>query len=362
MRIGFLIYGDINTISGGYLYDRKLIEYCEKQGDEVSIISLCRENYFQSVVSKPLAGFINARDYDVIIEDELAYPSLHRINNTLKKQVPVITLVHLFHSFSMQPGYINWLYQIFEKKYLSTVDGLILNSKSTYDQARQLMGEKLARHVIAYPAGDNFDQKTSENTQTPIYNHKDTLNILYIGNVIKQKGLHVLLRSLTLLDKNSFKLTITGNTDMEPGYTQSIQNLIQTNQLSNQVEFTGQLPVETLPETYNKHHVMVLPSQNEAFGIVYLEAMQFGLPVIGTTSGGAKEIIQHGINGYLVNPEDAKMIAQYIQHWIDEPETVSTMGDNARRSYHQHPTWDNTGQNIREFILSCLRGTGKHHG
>ncbi len=354
MRIGFLIYGDINTISGGYLYDRKVIEYLRNAGDDVTIISLNRKKYFHSIVSNLPTDFIKEHELDVIIEDELTYPSLYRTNEKLKKQIPIIALVHLFHSYSMQPGHINWLYKIIEGRYLNSIDGLILNSKSTLEQAESLMGKKLARHVIAYPAGDNFNQHQDMFNQPIAYDLNDPLKILFIGNVIKQKGLHNLLHALSMLNKNAFQLTITGNIDMEPEYVQSIRDLIKQYQLSDRVEFTGPLPIDVLPDIYRQHHVMALPSVNEAFGIVYLEAMQFGLPVIGTTAGGAKEIIQHGINGYLVDAGNTGMIAKYIKHWIETPDEISTMGKHAIQRYRQHPTWDITGNNIREFLMSYV--------
>ncbi len=354
MRIGFLIYGDINTISGGYLYDRKVIEHLRNAGDDVTIICLNRKKYFHSIVSNLPTDFIKEHELDVIIEDELTYPSLYRTNEKLKKQIPIIGLVHLFHSYSMQPGHINWLYKKIEGRYLNSIDGLILNSKSTLEQAESLMGKKLARHVIAYPAGDNFNQHQDMFNQPIAYDFNDPLKILFIGNVIKQKGLHNLLHALSMLNKNTFQLTITGNIDMEPEYVQSIRDLIKQYQLSDRVEFTGPLPIDVLPDIYRQHHVMALPSVNEAFGIVYLEAMQFGLPVIGTTAGGAKEIIQHGINGYLVDAGNTGMIAKYIKHWIETPDEISTMGKHAIQRYRQHPTWDITGNNIREFLMSYV--------
>jgi glycosyltransferase involved in cell wall biosynthesis len=351
MRIGFLIYGDINTISGGYLYDRKIIEYLRLQGDKVTIINLKQNNYFQDILSNQTENIINTSDFDILIEDELIHPSVFKTNRILNTKLPVISLVHLFRSFSTQPNYINWFYQFIEKKYLSSVNGIILNSKSTQEQARQLMRGNLADNIIALPAGNNFLNSTLDRINSLKRLAPQPLRILYIGNVIQQKGLHILLHALSELKTEDFRLSITGRTDMDSAYVKKIHSIIKKNHLFDQIEFTGPLPGDALPDQYRNHHIMVLPSENEAYGIVYLEAMQFGLPVIGTTSGGAKEIINHGENGFLIPPGDVKQLATHLSNLINMPDKLAVMGENAIHSYKQHPTWNNTGELIREFLL-----------
>ena len=351
MRIGFLIYGDINTISGGYLYDRKIIEYLRSQGDKVTIIKLKQNSYFQDALLNQPENKISTSDLDILIEDELVHPSVFKTNRILNKKLPVIALVHLFRSFSIQPEHINWLYQTIEKKYLSSVHGIILNSKNTQEQARQLMEGNLTDNIIALPAGNNFTNSTLDETYRLKPLGPQPLKILYIGNVIKQKGLHVLLHALSRLKTENFRLSITGRTDIDSAYVKKIDNIIKKHHLSGKIKFTGPLPGDSLPEHYLNHHLMVLPSENEAYGIVYLEAMQFGLPVIGTTSGGAKEIINHGKNGFLVPPGDVKQLAIHLSNLINMPDELVVMGKNAFNSYKQHPTWNDTGELVREFLL-----------
>ena len=99
MRIGFLIYGDINTISGGYLYDRKIIEYLRSQGDKVTVINLKQNNYFQDILSNQPESIINTSDFDILIEDELIHPSVFKTNRILNKKLPIY--FHLFICFDL---------------------------------------------------------------------------------------------------------------------------------------------------------------------------------------------------------------------------------------------------------------------
>ena len=77
MRIGLVIYGGLDTVSGGYLYDRKLVEYLEANGDEVEIISLPWRNYAGHILdnfNRNLMRKLSAANYDVLLQDELNHP------------------------------------------------------------------------------------------------------------------------------------------------------------------------------------------------------------------------------------------------------------------------------------------------
>ncbi|KKR18815.1 MAG: glycosyl transferase, group 1 [candidate division CPR2 bacterium GW2011_GWC1_41_48] len=79
--------------------------------------------------------------------------------------------------------------------------------------------------------------------------------------------------------------------------------------------------LDEMPLVYRESDVFVLPSENETFGQVFIEAMASGLPVIGTKVGGIPEIISDSYNGYLIPPDDSSMLAQRIEKLITDNET-----------------------------------------
>jgi glycosyltransferase involved in cell wall biosynthesis len=93
-----------------------------------------------------------------------------------------------------------------------------------------------------------------------------------------------------------------------------------------------------------------VPSSYEGFGIVYIEAMGFGLPVIGSTAGAAKEIITHGIDGCLVAPGDSRTLSAHISSFIENREQLCTMALAALDRFSQHPSWSDTGRAIHQFL------------
>ena len=98
-----------------------------------------------------------------------------------------------------------------------------------------------------------------------------------------------------------------------------------------------------------------MPSSYEGFGIVYLEGMGFGLPAIGTTAGAASEIITHGEDGYLIEPDDADTLAKYLENLAADRELLLKLSLNAIKRYKIQTKWDETAKNIREFLLILAR-------
>jgi glycosyltransferase involved in cell wall biosynthesis len=363
MRVGLLIYGDLDTQSGGYLYDRKLVTYLQQQGDTVEVISLPHRPYWQELCARHDITDLIKMELDILIQDELVHPSVFRTNSFLRRQtgIPIVGLVHLFSAYAMQPCYRTWLFRHIERRYINSVDGLILNSRNSLNQANELAGnDGLPPHVIAVPAGDNFSGVEFQHIPRSALT-TGPLRLLYVGNIIRQKGLHILLKALHGLPREDFQLTIAGRNDMEPKYVKSIEVDIRQLQLRNQVNMVGALNSDQLVRAYQSHDLFLLPSVNEAYGIVYIEAQQFGLPAIGTTAGGAREIITHGKNGFLINPGDNTALAGILKKLHKDRELLQTLGANALQAYRQHPVWEDTGRTIRSFLLDLVSRNGGTH-
>ncbi len=348
MKIGLVIYGSLDTVSGGYLYDRKLVEYLRAQGDTVEIISLPWRNYGAHLMDN--FRFKLPSNLDVLIQDELNHPSLLGANSG-KHPYPIISLVHHLRCSELRPKWQNALYRIVEKKYLQSVDGFIINSKTTQGVVNDLVNHGKPS-VIAYPPTDRFGDAISENEILERTEDKE-LRILFLGNVIYRKGLHTLLKAVRHAGQDhisSYKVDVIGGLTAEPQYAYEMERYILTHGLSSTVKFHGALDNQPLIEMYKQAHVMVVPSSYEGFGIVYLEGMGFGLPAIGTTAGAAGEIITHGKDGYLIKPNDALTLAGHINELASNRELLVELSLNAVKRYQVQPKWNEMAKSIRDFL------------
>ncbi len=357
MHVGLLIYGDINSQSGGYLYDRQLVSYLQRQRDRVDIFSMTQGSYAGDLISRGIPEEISCDQLDILIQDELVYPRVFGINAALKSRLncPIVSLVHLLDSSRPQLWLRRLLARWAEHCYLNSVDGLVLNSLNTRQKVAELLAGGIPPHIIAVPAADHLVPPVPERVADIPANKSPGLNILYAGNVISQKGLQVLLKALERMDRDCFRLTIAGRLDMEPAYVKQIRRQITRSHFGQSIQFTGALNGPELTACYLKNDILVLPSVNEAYGIVYIEAQGFGLPVIGTLAGGAAEIIRHGWNGYLIEPGDSKALCELLILLNNDRDLLKRMGSNARSYYRQHPTWDDSCGKIRDFLIKTIQ-------
>ena len=346
MKLGFLIYGSLDTLSGGYMYDRMLVDYLRAQGDTVEVISLPWRNYAAHLTDN--FTFKLPSDLDILIEDELNHPSLIRANRR-PHPYPIISLVHHLRCSELRPKWQNDLYRVVEKKYLQSVDGFIFNSETTKGVVNNLIGNSLPE-VVAFPPTDRFGEAISEE-KIKERSKKKELNILFLGNVIERKGLLTLLQAIQLSTLN-LRLDIVGSLTSEPQYAKTIQSFIAENDLSSFVFLHGALNNQPLIDKLKQAHILVVPSTYEGFGIVYLEGMGFGLPAVGTTLGAASEVIDDGQTGFLIQPGDAQGLAEKLQLLSERRDLLLEMSLAARSRYQRQPKWNQTASQIREFLRS----------
>ena len=348
MRVGLIIYGSLDTLSGGYLYDRKLVEYLRSHGDTVEIVSLPWRSYVAHLMDN--LRFHLPPNLDILIQDELNHPSLI-LPNRGTHPYPIISLVHHLRCSELRPKWQNAFYRWVEKKYLQSVDGFILNSKTTEQVVTKLLNDTKPS-VMAYPPTDRFGEPVSE---AGIINKAKAheFRILFLGNVIYRKGLHTLLEAVSG-QASAFRIDVVGSLSSEPGYAKQIQEYIAGKHLSSSAFLHGPLDRAPLIEKLTQAHVLVVPSSYEGFGIVYLEGMGFGLPAIGTTAGAASEIITDGVDGFLIEPENASQLAERLNLLKDRREILTQMSLAARARYLRQPKWEETAHGIREFLLKRI--------
>jgi glycogen synthase len=176
------------------------------------------------------------------------------------------------------------------------------------------------------------------------------LRLLFVGRVVPDKGLDLLMESLALANQRTpgrLALTVAGTG--EDHYLVPLQHQAKQHQLD--VTWLGRVHRDELPYLYASHDVVVVPSTwNEPFGLVAVEAMAAGTPVVATQSGGLPEIVRSGLNGWLVPPRDARALADALHQFIDEPDLAKTLGVRASEVVRQQFNITETSTAARRFV------------
>jgi len=356
MHVGFIIYGKLDTTSGGYLYDRQLVRYLQQQGDDVQLISLPWTRYGRHLlhnIDPALLRQLQRSSFDLLLQDELNHPSLFWLNKRLRPHIsfPLVSIVHHLRSSESHPAHLLKFYRWIERQYLRTIDGFVFNSKTTRASVEALLKEQKPQ-VVAFPAADHIRSEMDHTLVVKRAHDPGPLRLIFVGNVIPRKGCHGLLTALADLPKGSWQLKIVGDMTVDPDYVRQMKYRAYSSGISAHIHWHGRLSDRDLTSLLTASHVLVVPSTYEGFGIVYLEGMNYGLPAIATTSGAAHEIVSDGLDGFLVSPDDPTALANRIQMLSEDRTLLACQSLAALDRMLAHPTWDVSMARVRQFLVN----------
>ncbi len=357
MRVGLVIYGSLDALSGGYIYDRQLVSHLESKGHPVEVVSLQKRSLPGNLadnLSPGLLRTLRSAEADVWLQDGLCHPSLFWINRRIRKlsSAPVVGLVHQVLSARCDLSGFQALCTGLERRFFHSLDGFVCNSRTSRDFIQGSLG--LDRPcLVATPGGDRLGRATPREVEERC-RASGPLRLLFLANVLPGKGLHRLIQALALLPPDTARLTVAGREDLEPGYVQGIKSHLVQAGLSEEVRFAGALRGNELSRSLREHHLLALPFSQESFGIAYLEGLAFGLPALGSTQGAAREIIVPGGNGELIPPGDYGFLAEVLLRLHQDRELLRTMSYRALEDFGLHPTWSESLERVRHFLKTMV--------
>ncbi len=175
--------------------------------------------------------------------------------------------------------------------------------------------------------------------------------ILFTGRLVPHKGHSTIIQALSLLPAPT-KLLIIGTGPMRP----KLEDMIRRLGLEERVIFVGTVTEEELPLYYAATNVCVLPSiaRLEAFGIVGLEAMACGKPVILSDIPGVREVIEDGKQGYICPPMDPEAWAAAIEKLLDYPVRAKKMGERGHRRVIERFSWEKVARQVERVLEAAI--------
>ena len=231
---------------------------------------------------------------------------------------------------------------VVEAEVMATADRIIAFSPHERDAMARLYGAD-ARKVSLVPCGVDLevfrplDQK-SVRSRLGLNGEKI---LLYVGRVEPIKGLDLLVETAAQMDSaEGVRMMVVGadvNGDRE---MDRVKQLAKERDLEDKIDFVGQVDHDDLPLYYNAADVCVVPSYYESFGLVALESMACGTPVVATRVGGLSTIIHHGRTGYLKSWRCPEAFANSVEMIISSDGLQQSMGEAARKRA-EGMGWDN---------------------
>ena len=359
MHIALIIYGRLDNLTGGWLYDRLLVENLQARGHTVDVIALEQRGYVRNLAdnfSRRIYRRLVAENYHVLLQDGLVHPSLARLNRVIKRthSFAPVAIVHQVLGRHPLPRIRQMFYRAVEQRYFKSVDGFIFNSDTTRANVEDLVGRQNTA-VVASPGGDRLGCLSDETDIDARAGQQGPLQLISVCNLTPNKGVLPVIEALSRLPSEIWRLELVGSLTMDRIYVSRITSLIARLGLEDRIEMPGPLDGDKLAEKLRAGHVFVLPFSYEGFGIACLEAMAWGLPVVGSSRGALKEYIQDGINGVLIPPGDIEALTRQVRKLHDDRKRLAAYGRQAFKTFQSRPTWQDCFQNINTFLLSFVK-------
>jgi len=340
----FAIPGDLDTPTGGYIYDKRMITELRQLGWRPEVLNL-GEGFPQPNALTLAAAKAHLSDVPkgrLIVVDGLAFGVLPDAAEALRETHPLVALVH--HPLALETGVTPEqavALRESETAALACTRGVIATSAETARTLAAGYGVGAERITVAPPGTDR--------PKIVRRNSADIPALLAVGAVVPRKGYDVLVEALATLLDLPWRLTIVGDCSRDLPTVARLKADIARHRLSPRVTIEDAVPAERLAALYASSDLFVLPSRYEGFGMAYAEAIAHGLPVIGTTAGAIPETVSVEV-GILVPPDDVAALAAALRRLIENAEDRAQLAAGARKAAESLPTWAESAKLFSDAI------------
>ena len=349
------------------------------QGHQVSLLiyGQQKDDFFQenginyycikNIKFKGLSRFLTQKKIENLINslvlenkiDIIEAPDWTGITSFIQPKCPVVIRLNgsdtYFCHLDNRP--VKWINKFHEKRALEKANALFSVSQFTADLTNIVF--RLNKNFTIIPNGINIDlfNNTIANSSSfnAIEESQNEKTILYFGTLIRKKGLlelPLIFNEIVKKDR-SVKLILVGKdaSDSISGNAstwQMMQNLFSPEALLS-VNYKGSVSYDEIKNIINSATVCVFPSFAEALPVSWLEAMAMQKAIVASNIGWANEVIDDGINGFLVNPKNHLEYANKIIHLLDNPELRNQFGIEAREKIENQFSNNIVAKNSADF-------------
>jgi glycosyltransferase involved in cell wall biosynthesis len=331
-RVVFAVPGSLDTPTGGYAYDRRVIDEMTTIGWRVDVLDLgegfprpdprTREAARRRLAELPFGT--------PIIVDGLALGVLPELAAEVSTRRPLVALVH--HPLALESGLTHSEAEAFrdsERQALTNASRVIVTSPATAEILVSDYAVPFERIAVAPPGTDPAPRARGGGS--------DVVHLLAVGALVPRKGYDVLLDALSTMTDLPWRLTIAGDRRDEDT-ARRIDAQIAALRVSERVVLEGAVSASRLAQLYDEADVFVLASRYEGYGMAFAEAVARGVPVIGTTAGAIPGTVPEGA-GILVPPDDAAALAQALRLMVSDKTVRARLAAGAWAAASRMPTW-----------------------
>jgi glycosyltransferase involved in cell wall biosynthesis len=219
---------------------------------------------------------------------------------------------------------------------VKAADACITNSYAGKAYLTDILGAReshVFRQPYEVPAADSLSGE-AEKAELDASKFKQPI-FIYVGGIVPRKGLDLLLKACAILEKQGcydYTLLVVGDGTQR----EELEKFCQESNLTDCVQWVGRVDYDRLGAYFRKADVFVLPTREDTWGMVVLEAMVSGKPILCSKWAGASELAIDGENGYCFDPYEPEKLAELMRHFINDPHLAIAMGQKSEQLMTQY--------------------------
>lgn len=329
-----LVPGDLQSLTGGYGYDRQMVQGLQGLGWSVQVLSLQASFPWPDSMARQHAADVMAAipDGALVLADGLAFGAMPDLLEPHATRLHWVALVH--HPLALETGLSQAQARLLadsERRALGLARSVVVTSAATA-RALQPLGVEPARVRVVIPGTAPAPLATGS------IKPSDGLSLLCVATVTPRKGHLVLIEALAGLQDRVWTLHCIGSTTRDKAASQALRDAVQAHGLQSRVVLHGEVSAADLARQYALADVFVLPSFHEGYGMALAEALARGLPVVSSQAGAIADTVPADA-GVLLPPGDVQAWREAMARLLDEPAWRHQLAQGARRARLQLPDW-----------------------
>ena len=348
-----VVPGALDTLTGGYGYDRRMVEGLRARGWTVDVREIGGDFPHPAEGALDEAGRVlsSLPDDAVAVVDGLAFGAMPAQAEREAERLRLVALVH--HPLASESGLDRQAaarLESSERRALATARLVIVTSRAT---AAGLSGFHVPADRIAVVEPGTDRAPLSRGSGGP------SVHLLCVAAIVPRKGHETLVKALAAIPDRNWRLTCVGSVERDRPAAARLRLVIDEDGLADRVLLAGEQGTAEVGAAYESADVFVLPTLHEGYGMAVAEALARGLPVISTPTGAIADLVASaggpedsdtGAAGILVPPGDVQALAAALRLVIGSARVRETLAVSARRVRDRLPTWDDQSARMAEVL------------